>query len=205
MDSFLSGCQPRHVHLPIPSKSIASLEGRRTVHRHTGSYSRGQCHWSSIMATRPHVLGGGTPYTRPARNSNVSPFRGTAKAPRILFIAMLRGKKLQQRQGRASANDNRGWRWKSRSVGRLRGIELSRSRGVVGGGGSDWRRQVLNHFPLGEYRTAKGEWVVGEAEEETMERGRERVFGAIKSCPQMAGSGPSALLSLFPRQLLYFL
>lgn len=31
----------------------------------------------------------GTPYTRPARNSKVSPFLGTAKAPLILLIAML--------------------------------------------------------------------------------------------------------------------
>ena len=45
----------------------------------------------------------GAAYTSPARNSNVSPFRGTAKAPRILFIAMASMYKLQQRLGRASA------------------------------------------------------------------------------------------------------
>ena len=45
----------------------------------------------------------GAAYTSPARNSKVSPFRGTVKAPRILFIAMARMYKLQQRPGRASA------------------------------------------------------------------------------------------------------
>lgn len=203
MDSFLSGCQPRHVHLPIPSKSTASSEDRRTVHRHTGSYSRGQRHWSFIMATRPHVLGGGTPYTRPARNSNVSPFRGTAKAPRILFIAMLREKKLQQRQGRASANDNRGWRWKSRSVGRLRGIELSRSRGVLGGGGSDWRRQVYTISPSASTGQEKvnglwGKW--------RRTRWRERERKGVRGDQKLSTNGGlwtfRFTLSLFPRQLL---
>lgn len=45
----------------------------------------------------------GTPYTRPARNSKVSPFLGTAKAPLILLIAMLSETGLQRRRGRASA------------------------------------------------------------------------------------------------------
>lgn len=36
-------------------------------------------------------------YTRPARNSNVSPFLGTAKAPRILLIAIVNDIELPQR------------------------------------------------------------------------------------------------------------
>ena len=32
-----------------------------------------------------------TPYTKPARNSNVSPFFGTVKAPRILLTAISAG------------------------------------------------------------------------------------------------------------------
>lgn len=51
-------------------------------------------------------LQGKSSYTRPARNSKVSPFLGTAKAPRILFIAIIGGNRLQRRRSRASATGN---------------------------------------------------------------------------------------------------
>ena len=43
---------------------------------------------SAAMLSKRPGLGKEDAYTRPALNSNVSPFRGTAKAPLILLTAM---------------------------------------------------------------------------------------------------------------------
>lgn len=145
------------------------------------------------------IAEGKSAYTRPARNSNVSPFLGTAKAPLMRLIAMLKGGTYRRRPSRSSAG-NKGSKlcMTERPCGPLRGMSTRTalgSRGTTRSGKREAQRRMTGDAidSLLQLRGSRGnrkEMGVesrggGEERWWTMEgQGENKRASGPKSCPQ---------------------